>query len=138
MANAEAERRVIAVAKGPVHPEALAAGAATMILMAILYNRSANHCDEFSSIWKEAGPIHLKQHVQDEAFEHAALKLRSMDAARQPMTVHQLRDYLLQHFEPKCKWPDAGLSGERAKAVLESFTDIARYSIDRFQGGDPI
>ena len=126
------------MAKQAVRPEALAAGAVTFVVMAILYNRAANHCSEFNEIWKDAGPIHLKQEVQDAAFQYAAQKLRSIDAAGQEMTVHQLRDYLLNHFEPKCEWPSTGLEGERAKMILKSFTDIARYSIARFEGGDPI
>jgi len=126
------------MAKGAVRPEALAAGAVTMVLMAVLYSRASNRCTEFNEIWKKDGPIHLKQEVQDAAFEYAALKLRSVDAAGQEMTAYQLRDYLLEHFEPKCEWPSAGLAGERAKAVMDGFADIARYSIERFQGGDPI
>jgi hypothetical protein len=124
------------MAKGAVRPEALAAGAVTMVVMAVLYNRAANRCTEFNEIWKESGPIHLKQEVQDSAFEHAALKLRSVDAAGQEMSVLQLRDYLLEMFEPKCEWK--GMESERGKTVLQSFTDIARYSLERFYGGDQI
>lgn len=115
-----------------IRPAALAAGAATVLGMYILYRRETTKCTEFASIWKEAGPIHLNQKIQDEAFELAGQKLRSVAAAGQSMTVYELRTYLVEHFAPACEWapPDS----PRGKQVLESFGDIARYSKEQFNG----
>jgi hypothetical protein len=118
------------MAKGAIRPEALAAGAVTFLAMAFLYNKESNRCVEFAGLWKDHGPIYLKQEVQDEAFGQAAMHLRSNDAAGHQLTVFQLRDWLLERFEPKCSW--ASIESDRGKKIFQSFTDIARYSIDRF------
>jgi len=120
------------VAKTAVRSQALAAGAVVMFGMALLYSRSSNRCVEFRHLWKKDGPIHLQQHIQDEAFDHAAMKLRSADAAGEILTVEQVRDYLLEHFEPSCDWPD--MTNDRGKAIVKSFTDIARYALQSFYG----
>ena len=120
------------MAKTAVRPEALAAGAVVMFGMALLYNRASNRCVEFHDLWQKDGPIHLQQHIQDQAFDHAAMKLRSADAAGRILTVFQVRDYLLEHFEPKCNWDS--MRSERGKVIMESFTDIERYAVQKFYG----
>ena len=60
------------------------------------------------------------------------MKLRSADAAGRILTVFQVRDYLLEHFEPKCNWDS--MRSERGKVIMESFTDIARYAVQKFYG----
>ena len=120
------------MAKTAVRPEALAAGAVVMFGMALLYNRASNRCVEFNHLWKKDGPIHLQQHIQDEAFEHATTKLRSADAAGKILTVFEVRDYSLEYFEPKCAW--AEMANGRGKVIMKSFTDIARYAVQKFYG----
>jgi len=127
-----ATAEVQAVANNAIRPEALAAGVVTLLAMAFLYNKEANRCVEFDDIWKEDGPIHIKQHIQDEAFAEAQAHLRSADAAGQQLTVFALRDWLLDCFEPKCNW--GSIQSERGEKIFQSFTDIARYSIDKFYG----
>lgn len=118
-----------------IRPEALAAGAVVIMALTFLYNKEQNRCVEFRDIWKEEGPIHLQQHVQDEAFARASIKLRSADAAGTQLTVFQLRDWLLDSFEPKCAW--GAMESDRGKKIMQSFTDIARYSVDKFYAEKP-
>lgn len=119
--------------KDAIRPGALAAGAVTLLVMAALYNRESNRCKQFDGLWKDSGPIHIQQHIQDEAFAHAAMKLRSVDAAGKSMDVFELRDYLLNYFEPKCKWSE--MESDRGKRIMQSFEDIARYAKDNFTKG---
>jgi len=128
-----AGKRAADVAKDSIRPMALGLGAVTMFAMALLYNKESNRCVEFPHLWKNEGPLHLQQWVQDEAFELAAAKLRAADAAGSKMTLFELRDALLTHFEPKCSW--GSIENERGRKIVDSFADIARYSIGRFYGG---
>jgi hypothetical protein len=118
-----------------IRPEALAAGVMTLLGAAILYRRSENVCKKFSEIWKEEGPIHLKQSIQNKAFTRAAEKIRSSDAANETLTRFQLQKYLADHFAPRCDWDSR--ESDRAKKIWTSFGDIADYSLKEFydEGG---
>lgn len=64
------------MAKGDaIRPEALAVGVAVAIGMYIWYQKVEEYCVDFNELWKEDGPIHIKQRLQEMAFQEASLKL---------------------------------------------------------------
>lgn len=122
------------MAKGEaIRPEALAIGIAVAIGMYAWYQKVENYCVDFDELWKEEGPIHIKQGLQESAFEEAGLKLRSVDAAGQLAGYSRLKLalHVANKVAPKCDWEEISKTKDgRGKRVWDGFVSIADYTWD--------
>jgi len=120
------------MAKGEaIRPEALAVGIAVAVGMYIWYQKTENYCVDFDELWAEDGPIHIKQRLQERAFEEASLKLRSVEAADEVAgySKHKLALHTAGHIAPKCDWEEISKTKEgRGKQVWDGFVSVANYT----------
>ena len=122
------------MAKGEaIRPEALAIGIVVAIGMYAWYQKVESYCVDFDELWKEEGPIHIRQGLQERAFEEAGLKLRSVDAAGgvAGYSRSKLAFHIAGKVAPKCDWEEISKTEEgRGKQVWDGFVSIADYTWD--------
>lgn len=114
-----------------IRPEALAAGLVVAVGLYIWYQKVEGYCVDFEELWKEEGPIHIKQGVQEEAFQEAGLKLRSVDAAgaKGKYSKEELAFHVAYQIAPKCDWVSISQGeGGRGKQVWDGFQQISSYT----------
>lgn len=119
------------MAGSAIRPEALAAGLAIAVGAYIWYQKVESHCEDFTDLWTEDGPIHIKNGPKEEAFESAMLKLRSVDAANAEKDYDRtkLAYYVAYDVAPKCDWEEiAKGDNEKGKQVWAGFLAIADYT----------
>ena len=123
------------MAKGEaIRPEALALGIAVALGMYIWYQKIEDYCVDFEELWKDSGPIHIRQRIQDRSFEEAALKLRSVDAAGE-LDTYSKRDlalHIADDIAPECDWEEISKIKEgRGRQVWNGFVSISNYTWDK-------
>ena len=125
------------MAGSAIRPEALAAGLAVAAGMYIWFSKVESYCVDFDELWKEDGPIHIRHHPQEQAFQEAQLKLRSVDAANVmgDYSKLDLAHHIANEVAPKCDWEEISLGeNERGKQVWDGFVSIANYTWDEALG----